>query len=52
MFHVLRGPLMQADGRLRAIPHYDDRGKLDWGDGIRQRYRDVIAPETASAPAN
>ena len=52
MYHVLRGPLMQADGNLRAVPHYDDRGKLDWGDGIRKSYRDVIAPETAAAPAN
>ena len=52
MYHVLRGPLMQADGSLRAIPHYDDRGKLDWADGIRKPYRDVIAPETAAAPAN
>jgi hypothetical protein len=52
MYHVLRGPLMQADGNLRAVPHYDDRGKLDWADGIRKPYRDVIAPETAAAPAN
>ncbi len=52
MYHVLRGPLMQADGGLRAIPHYDDRGKLDWADGIRKPYREVIAPETAAAPAN
>ncbi len=52
MYHVLRGPLMQADGNLRAVPHYDDRGKLDWADGIRKPYREVIAPETAAAPAN
>src|SRR5208282_2412874 len=52
MYHVLRGPLMQADADLRAIPHYDDRGKLDWADGIRKPYRDVIAPATAAAPAN
>jgi len=52
MYHVVRGPLMQAEGNLREVPHYDDRGKLDWADGIRKRYREVIAPETAAPPAN
>ncbi len=52
MYHVLRGPLIQADGNLRAVPHYEDRGKLDWADGIRKAYREVIAPETAAPPAN
>ena len=52
MCHVLRGPLMQAGGSLRTIPHYEDRGKLDWADGVRKPYREVIAAETAPAPAN
>ncbi len=52
MYHVLKAPLMQADGALKAVPHYDDRGKLDWSESHRKAYRDILAPETPAAPAN
>lgn len=52
MYHVVKTPLMQADGALKPIPHYDDRGKLGYADSVRKPYRDLLAPETAAAPAN
>jgi hypothetical protein len=42
----------RADGALKTVPHYDDRGKLDWTESHRKAYRDILAPETAAAPAD
>jgi len=58
MFHVVKTPeMLAADGplapvTLRAVPHYDDRGKLDWTNNHRRMYRDILAPETEPAPAD
>ena len=52
VFHVLKSPVVQADGALKAIPHYDEGAKLSYADTPRRPFRNIIAPETAAAPAN
>ena len=51
MFHVVKTPLVQTDGTLKAIPSFDEHAKLDWADSHRKPFRDIIAPATAAVPA-
>jgi len=39
-----------VDGNLIPIPSYVGRTKLDWYDGYRKGYRDILAPQTPPPP--
>ena len=51
MFHVVKTPLVQADGALKPIPNFDEHATLDWADSHRRPFRNIIAPETAAVQA-
>jgi hypothetical protein len=50
IYHVMRSPMTLTDGNLLLIPSYEGRAKLDWYDGYRKGYRDILAPQTPAAP--
>ena len=50
MYHVMRSPVMLTDGNLVLIPNYVGHPKLDWYDGYRKGFRDILAPQTPPAP--